>query len=103
SQAKAAARSGGDEESVANASQLLALIATHEGSFEDAEALLNEAGRFQGGGSHSRASVLTKEYLGDLALERGDFNRAAALYQQAFAEAISQAPRGDLVAELHRR
>jgi len=50
-----------------------------------------------------RETVLCREFLGELALDRGDAAGAAALLAPALEEARQAAPQGDLVAELETR
>jgi transcriptional regulator with GAF, ATPase, and Fis domain/Tfp pilus assembly protein PilF len=50
-----------------------------------------------------REQLLAREFLGELALDRGDPATAVALLEPALTEALELAPEGDLVAELHNR
>jgi transcriptional regulator with GAF, ATPase, and Fis domain/Tfp pilus assembly protein PilF len=50
-----------------------------------------------------REATLAREFLGELALDRGDAMAALALLEPALHEARRSAPQGDLVAELETR
>jgi transcriptional regulator with GAF, ATPase, and Fis domain/tetratricopeptide (TPR) repeat protein len=50
-----------------------------------------------------REALLAREFLGELALDRGDSSGAIALFEPALEEATALAPEGDVAAELHTR
>src|SRR6185295_16990847 len=50
-----------------------------------------------------REALLAREFLGELALDRGDASGAIALFEPALAEALALAPEGDIAAELTTR
>lgn len=52
---------------------------------------------------HSRASLLTTEFLGDIHLEQGQAEPALKLYDEVWPKALALVPKGDIVAELRRR
>jgi transcriptional regulator with GAF, ATPase, and Fis domain/Tfp pilus assembly protein PilF len=54
-------------------------------------------------GGAVRESLLAREFLGELELDRGQGPAALALLQPALAEALERAPQGDLAMELHLR
>lgn len=51
----------------------------------------------------SREALLAREFLGELALDRGDVAGARAVFEPALEEAREIAPEGDLTAELYTR
>ena len=51
----------------------------------------------------TREALLAREFLGELALDRGDAAGAISLLEPALEEAMSLAPDGDMAAELHTR
>ena len=79
------------------------MILLHEGKYQDAASLLGSTPRWQAPNEHSRASLLTTEFLGDVHLEQGHPEPALVLYDAVFPKALALVPKGDIVAELRRR
>ena len=50
-----------------------------------------------------REAVLAREFLGEVAMDREDYDGAIALFEPALEEALHLAPQGDLVAEIESR
>jgi DNA-binding NtrC family response regulator len=74
-----------------------------EGRFDDAERLLQGALERSAKGGFPREEALAREFLGDVAFEREQYDRAYDLYRDALARGEQLAPAGDLVSEVLRR
>jgi DNA-binding NtrC family response regulator/tetratricopeptide (TPR) repeat protein len=74
-----------------------------EGRFDDAERALGRALEQSLAAGHQREEALAREFLGDVAFEREQYDRAYDLYRAALAQGERLAPAGDLVSEVLRR
>jgi len=73
------------------------------GRHDEAEKLLGEALDKSLAEGFLREEALAREFLGDLAFDRGQVERAAEAYRAALALGERQAPAGDIVSEVLRR
>ena len=71
--------------------------------WEEAEKYLQKALGLCQGHSYTRQEAMSLESLGDLAKEKGDFERSSDYYQRTMEIARRLAPRGDLVNQVQRR
>ncbi len=71
--------------------------------YEESEKLLAEALDKSLAEGFLREEALAREFLGDLAFDRGEVDRAAEAYRAALALGERQAPAGDIVSEVLRR
>ncbi len=78
-------------------------LARLEGRHADAEARLGTALSSSLAEGFVREEALSREFLGDLAYDRGDAERAVEAYRAALALAERTAPAGDIVSEVLRR
>jgi DNA-binding NtrC family response regulator/Tfp pilus assembly protein PilF len=78
-------------------------LARLEGRHADAESLLRQALDASLAEGFVREEALAREFLGDLAFDRGQLDQAAEAYRAALALGERQAPAGDLVSEVLRR
>ena len=74
-----------------------------EGRLDEAEKRLAEALDKSLAEGFLREEALSREFLGDVAFERGQVDRAAEAYRAALALGERQAPAGDIVSEVLRR
>jgi DNA-binding NtrC family response regulator/tetratricopeptide (TPR) repeat protein len=74
-----------------------------EGRADGAEKLLGEALEKSLAEGFLREEALAREFLGDVAFDRGQVDRAAEAYRAALALGERQAPAGDIVSEVLRR
>jgi len=74
-----------------------------EGRLDEAEKRITEALDKSLAEGFLREEALSREFLGDVAFERGQVDRAAEAYRAALALGERQAPAGDLVSEVLRR
>jgi len=74
-----------------------------QGRLDDAEKRITEALDKSLAEGFLREEALSREFLGDVAFERGQVDRAAEAYRAALALGERQAPAGDLVSEVLRR
>ncbi len=81
----------------------LGLLARRRRQFERAEEHYRQALELAQPLGAQREITLAREFLGELALDRGDTATALALLEPALAEARESAPEGDLTAELETR
>ena len=84
-------------------SLLKGMILLHKGDSSGAQALFTAEEDWGVPSSHSRASLLTTEFLGDIYLEQGQAEPALKLYDEVWPKALALVPKGDIVAELRRR
>jgi len=96
-------RQVGDQVGLAATALSLGTHARLVGRLDDAERLLTEALERALGGGWAREEALAREFLGDLAFDRGDTRRAVESYRGALAIAERIAPTGDIVTEVLRR
>ena len=82
---------------------LKGMILLHQGDCAGARALFTSDQDWGVPASHSRASLLTTEFLGDIHLEQGQAEPALKLYDEVWPKALALVPKGDIVAELRRR
>ena len=87
------------------AAALLALGLLHRRRrhFEQAEEQYRRALELARSAGAHREATLAQEFLGELALDRGDAEGAIALLEPALTDALTSAPEGDIVAELETR
>ncbi|MEP7028717.1 MAG: sigma 54-interacting transcriptional regulator [Candidatus Eisenbacteria bacterium] len=78
-------------------------LARVQGRQEDSAALLAEALDQSLAEGFLREEALAREFLGDLAFDRGQVDRAAESYRAALVLGERQAPAGDIVSEVLRR
>jgi DNA-binding NtrC family response regulator/Tfp pilus assembly protein PilF len=74
-----------------------------EGRPDEAEKLFAEALDKSLAEGFLREEALSREFLGDVAFDRGQVDRAAESYRAALALGERQAPAGDIVSEVQRR
>ena len=74
-----------------------------QGRLDEAEKRINEALDKSLAEGFLREEALSREFLGDVAFERGQVDRAAEAYRAALALGERQAPAGDIVSEVLRR
>jgi len=74
-----------------------------QGRLDEAEKRITEALDKSLAEGFLREEALSREFLGDVAFERGQVDRAAEAYRAALALGERQAPAGDLVSEVLRR
>ena len=74
-----------------------------EGRLDEAEKRITEALDKSLAEGFLREEALSREFLGDVAFERGQVDRAAEAYRAALALGERQAPAGDIVSEVLRR
>ena len=84
-------------------SLLKGMILLHKGNYAEARDLFTSDQDWGVPASHSRASLLTTEFLGDIHLEQGQAEPALKLYDEVWPKALALVPKGDIVAELRRR
>ena len=82
---------------------LKGMILLHAGQADKARELFTSGEKWDVPDSHSRASLLTTEFLGDIHLEQGRGEEALKLYDEVWPKALALVPKGDIVAELRRR
>ncbi len=97
------ARETGHVQGEANALLALGMLCRRRRQLERAEEHYRRAHALACQVKSPRESLLAREFLGELALDRGDAADALALLEPALEEARSIAPDGDVVAELHTR
>ncbi|HEY6923746.1 MAG TPA: sigma 54-interacting transcriptional regulator [Steroidobacteraceae bacterium] len=85
------------------ASLLKGMILLQVGDYRAAVDLFTSGPDWSVPSSHSRASLLTTEFLGDIHLEQGQAEPALKLYDEVWPKALALVPKGDIVAELRRR
>ena len=85
------------------ASLLRGMILLHAGQYKEAEMMFSAGSNWSVPDHHSRASLLTTEFLGDIHLEQGQAEPALKLYDEVWSKALALVPKGDIVAELRRR
>jgi DNA-binding NtrC family response regulator/tetratricopeptide (TPR) repeat protein len=78
-------------------------LARLQGRHDECEKLLSEALDRSLAEGFLREEALAREFLGDLAFDRGQIDRAAEAYRAALALGERQAPAGDIVSEVLRR
>jgi DNA-binding NtrC family response regulator/tetratricopeptide (TPR) repeat protein len=78
-------------------------LARLEGRLDESEKLLTEALDKSLAEGFLREEALSREFLGDVAFDRGQVDRAAESYRAALSLGERQAPAGDLVSEVLRR
>ncbi|MGH7725768.1 MAG: sigma 54-interacting transcriptional regulator [Candidatus Eiseniibacteriota bacterium] len=78
-------------------------LARLEGRLDASESLLSEALDKSLSEGFQREEALAREFLGDVAFERGDFERASESYRAALVLGERLAPAGDVVSEVLRR
>ena len=81
----------------------LGLLERRRRQFERAEEYYRRALELAQAVGAQREATLAREFLGELALDRGDAASALALLEPALEDARQSAPQGDLVAELETR
>ena len=79
------------------------MLLLHQGNYAEARELFTADQDWGVPESHSRASLLTTEFLGDIYLEQGQAEPALKLYDEVWPKALALVPKGDIVAELRRR
>jgi tetratricopeptide (TPR) repeat protein len=82
---------------------LKSLIWLHQGHYDNARNIAAAIPEWDDRASSARAAILAHEFVGDVDLEQGDAVRAQVSYDGALARALAVVPKGDIVAELHRR
>jgi transcriptional regulator with AAA-type ATPase domain/tetratricopeptide (TPR) repeat protein len=97
------ASQAGDHVMAWYATLLVGLIHVHRGSYEAAADFMRRDPAWQIPRSHSRPSLLTTEFLGDIHLEQGEADAALKYYDEVWPKAMALVPKGDIVAELRRR
>ena len=97
------ARETGHAQGEASALLALGMLCRRRRHLERAEEHYRRAHALANQAKATREALLAREFLGELAIDRGDAAGAVALLQPALEEALSMAPEGDLVAELHTR
>ena len=80
-----------------------ALVLVHMGRCEEALRICDGIPGWGVAHGESRAALLASEYRGDIMLERGQIVPAKTCYAEVLDKALAVAPRGDIVAEMHRR
>jgi DNA-binding NtrC family response regulator/tetratricopeptide (TPR) repeat protein len=103
SSARTMARQSGDNLKYTRSTLMLGVAETKTGNLAAAEKHLLEARVISERRSYKREIALTDEFLGDLMLERGDFEGAGENYSIALSAARKISPTGDIVAEVLRR
>ena len=96
-------RQVGDQAGLTMTALCLGMHARLTARFEEADRLLSEALERSLGGGWMREEALAREFLGDLAFDRGDTRRAVESYRGSLAIAERIAPTGDIVTEVLRR
>ncbi len=101
--ARAMARQSGDNLKYTRSTLMLGVAETKTGNLAAAEKHLLEARVISERRSYKREIALADEFLGDLMLERGNFEGAGENYSIALSAARKISPTGDIVAEVLRR
>jgi transcriptional regulator with GAF, ATPase, and Fis domain/Tfp pilus assembly protein PilF len=87
----------------ASALLALGLLCRRRRQFERADENYRRAYQLALQAGATREALLAREFLGELALDRGDAAGAILLLEPALEEAIALAPEGDLAAEMETR
>ncbi|HTO50219.1 MAG TPA: sigma 54-interacting transcriptional regulator, partial [Burkholderiales bacterium] len=85
------------------AALLKGMVQLHGGQFDQARKLFTSGVNWDIPKAHSRPSLLTTEFLGDVHLEQGEAAPALQYYDEVWPKALALVPKGDIVAELRRR
>ena len=96
-------RETGHQQGEAAAYLALGMMCRRRRKFESAEEHFLHAMTLSGEVGAQRETVLAREFMGELELDRGNPEAAIAFLEPALEEARRLAPRGDLVAELETR
>jgi len=102
-QALKIARETGHVQGESTALLALGLLCRRRRQLERADEHYRRAHQLASQSGATREQLLAREFLGELALDRGDAPAAIALLEPALEEALQLAPEGDLVAELQTR
>ncbi len=97
------ARETGNAQGEASALLALGLLARRRRQLDRAEEHFRTGLELAHGAGAQRESLLAREFLGELELDRGNPAQAAGILEPALAEALRGAPRGDMAAELEIR
>ena len=81
----------------------LGRLARRRRQFDRAEEHFRRALALAGEANAVRESILAREFMGELEIDRGHAGTAVTLLESALDQARSIAPHGDLVAEIHTR
>ena len=96
-------RQVGDQDGLVETSLCLGMHARLVGRYDDAQKLLSDGLERALGSGWAREEALAREFLGDVAFDRGDAKRAIESYRAALAIGERIAPTGDIVTEVLRR
>jgi len=97
------ARETGNAQGEATGLLALGMLARRRRQFDRAEDHFRRGLELAHQSNAQRESLLAREFLGELELDRGNPAQAASILEPALAEALRAAPRGDMAAELEIR
>ncbi len=78
-------------------------IMLHQGRYDEAMQLVVRGPEWDSSAALARASILAREFAGEVALEQGNGEDALKSLDEALSRALALAPKGDIVAGLRRR